>query len=142
IVRGNFSTNSDVEGRTLVGGNLSGQNSSNFGIKLQGKVSSSALVLRVGGDISAGNPIQLNAGSLEIGRSTNGRHINFNGGGALVPTPSADDSAIIDDLTLASHLLTELGPNSNGLIPAGQPSAFKFDAAPDSSGLAVLSING
>lgn len=142
ITRGNFSTNSDVEGRVLVGGNFTGTNSSNIGNKLQGKVPSNDLVFRVQGNISGGNPINLNAGSLEVGGSTNGRIVNFNGGGSLKSNPNADYSAIINDLALASTVLDQLGPNSNVLMPADQPAAFKFVATPDSNGLAVFSING
>lgn len=142
VVSGNFSTNSDVEGRTLVGGNLTGQNSSNFGIKLQGKVERDDLVLRVGGNIASGNPLNVNAGSVELGGSLSGRKINFNGGGSLVSNPGADYSAIIDDLTLASTLLSKLGPNSNVLMPAQQPAAFTFNAKPDDQGLAVFAIDG
>ncbi len=142
VVSGNFSTSSDVEGRTIVGGNLTGTNSANFAIKLQGQVATNDLTLRVGGDIVSGNPIQLNAGSLELGGSLNGRHVNYNGGGSLVPNSGADYTAIIDELTLASDLLSALGPNSNVLIPAPQPGPYKFDATPDASGLAIFSIDG
>ncbi|MBK1881577.1 choice-of-anchor A family protein [Luteolibacter pohnpeiensis] len=142
VVSGNFSTNSDVEGRTLVGGNLTGTNSANFATQLGGTVDTTDLTLRVGGNISSGNPIQLNAGSLEIGGSTNGRIINYNGGGSQISNPSANYSAIIDELTLASEILSTYGANSNVIIPAEQPSAFKFDAVPDENGLAVFYVDG
>ena len=35
--------------------------------------------VRVGGDISAGSPLNVNAGSLELGGALNGRIVNFKG---------------------------------------------------------------
>jgi choice-of-anchor A domain-containing protein len=145
IVSGNLSTNSEIEGRTIVGGNITSSSSANFGIKLQNKVPKGDLVLRVGGDIAAGNPIQLNAGSLELGGSRNNRIINYNGGGSLVQNPGADFSGIISDLTAASQVLATYGANSNAMIFAnmpGQPGPLRFTATPDSNGLAVFSVNG
>ncbi|WP_411827139.1 choice-of-anchor A family protein [Luteolibacter sp. AS25] len=145
IVSGNLSTNSDIEGRTLVGGNLTSSSSANFGIKLQNQVSSSDLVLRVQGNIVSGNAINLNAGSLEIGGSTNGRTVNYNGGGSLVSNSSADYSDIISGLTSASQSLAMYTPNSTAFLDPsnpGQPGPFKLNATPDSTGLAVFSVNG
>lgn len=146
IVSGNLSTTSEVEGRTIVGGNITSGNSSNFGIKLQGKVPSTDLVLRVGGNINSGNPINLDAGSLELGGSIiNNRKINYNGGGSLVSNPGVSYSGIFSDLTDASNAIAGLTANSTGMIVAnmpGQPGPFVFTANPDSSGTAVFSING
>lgn len=142
VVSGNFSTNSDVEGRTLVGGNLTGSSSANFGIKLQNTVSKNDLTLRVAGDIVSGNPIQLNAGSLELGGSLNGRHINYNGGGSLISNPSADYTSLINELTFASDTLSGFTANSTLIVPGAQPAAFKFDSAPDTNGLAVFLVDG
>ncbi|MFD2255152.1 choice-of-anchor A family protein [Luteolibacter algae] len=144
IVSGNFSTNSDVEGRTLVGGNLTSSSSANFGIRLQNKVPKTDLVLRVQGNIASGNPLQLNAGSLELGGTSNGRRINYNGGGSLISNPNADYSGIFNDLNAASQSLSNLSANSKGMLIAnspGQPGPFKMTAAPDSNGLAVFSLS-
>lgn len=146
VVTGNLSTTSEVEGRTIVGGNITSGNSSNFGIKLQGKVPSTDLVLRVGGNINSGNPINLNAGSLELGGSILGnRTINYNGGGSLVSNPGVSYSGIFNDLTDASNTIAGYTANSTGMIVAnmpGQPGPYIFTANPDSSGTAVFSING
>ncbi|MGC4016638.1 MAG: choice-of-anchor A family protein [Luteolibacter sp.] len=141
ITRGNFSTTSEVEGRTLVGGSLISQNSANFGIKLQGKVSSTTPVLSVHGDIVSGNPLNLNAGSLEIGGNLNNRKINYNGGGSLLTGYTTDGTAIINSLDLASQALSALNKNSSFIMPADQPAAFKFNATPDSNGVAVFSVS-
>lgn len=143
ITIGDFSTNSDVEGRTLVGGNFTGSNSSTLGMKLQGKVSSTDKVLSVRGNISSGNPINLNAGSVEVGGSILGnRKINYNGGGSLLNGYTTNFTAIVQSLEQASALLEGYGANSTVIIPAAQPAAYKFNANPDSNGLAVFSITG
>lgn len=142
ITRGDFDTTSEVEGRTLVGGNFTGQNSVNFGIKLQNKVDKTDPVLRVRGNVVGGNAINLNAGSLQVGGTTNNRKFNYNGGGSQINGSFSDVNIILQDLDMASAALAKLGPNSNVLIPAEQPAAFKFNAAPDSKGLATFSIKG
>ncbi len=144
VVSGNLSTNSDIEGRTIVGGDITSTNSANFGIRLQNKVPKEDLVLRVAGNIASGNPLQLNAGSLELGGSKNGRTINFNGGGSLVSNPGVSFTGIIDDLTLASQNLATYGANSNAMLISNgpnQPGPFRMTASPDANGLAVFSIN-
>lgn len=144
VVSGNLSTNSDIEGRTIVGGDITSKSSANFGIKLKNKVPKKDLVLRVQGNVVAGSPLQLNAGSLELGGSLNGRIVNYNGGGSLVSNPKADYREIFSDLTLASQNLATYGANSEALLIAngpGQPGPFRMTASPDSSGLAVFSIN-
>ena len=124
VVSRNFSTNSDVEGRTIVGGNLTSGSSANFGIKLQNRVAKSDLVLRVAGDIQKGNPINLNAGSVELGgKLKNNRNINFNGGGSLVSNPGVSYTGIIDDLTLASENLATFGANSNAMLVSNGPAS-------------------
>ena len=144
VVSRNFSTNSDVEGRTLVGGNLTSGSSANFGNRLQNKVPRNDLVLRVAGNIASGNPINMNAGSVELGGSRNGRIINFNSGGSLISNPGVSYTGIIDDLTLASQNLATFGANSNAMLVSngpGQPGHFRMTASPNASGLAVFSIN-
>ncbi len=123
VVSGNLSTTSDIEGRTIVGGNITSSNSANFGIRLQNKVPKSDLVLRVAGNIVSGNPLQLNAGSLELGGSRNNRIINYNGGGSLVSNPGVSYSGIIEDLTLASQSLATYGANSNALLISNGPAS-------------------
>lgn len=143
ILRGDLSTTSDVEGRTLIGGSLISGNSANFGIKLQNSVSSNDLVLRVAQNLNPGNSINLNAGSLELGGARNGRPINFNGGGTLISNPGVQYDEIFSNLTSASNSLTNRSANSvSGLFPSnpGQPGPYRFIATPDSAGLAVFSI--
>ena len=86
IVLDDLSTSSDVEGRTFVGDDVTGTSSANFAIALAVAPGDSTLV--VVDDVVAGNPLNLNAGSLRIGGTTNGRIVNYNGGGALIADPS------------------------------------------------------
>lgn len=141
VTRGDFSTNSDVEGRTFVGGDLLGQNSSNFAIKLQKQVDASDPTLIVTGDVKRGNPINLNAGSLELGGSLE-RKVNYNGGGKLIQSPGLDYSEVISELTKASDTLANLNDNSDVRAPGSQPGPFNFDAIPDENGLAIFEIRG
>jgi len=111
----------------------------NFGIKLQG-TDSSELTLRVAGDIQSGNPIQLNAGSLELGGSTS-RNINYNGGGSLVSNPGVSYASVFNDLDLSSNQLASMTTNSYATLPGDQPSAIVFNATPNDDGIAVFSYD-
>ncbi len=75
IVFGDLTTSSEVEGKTFVGGNLSG--TSNYGTKLT--IPSSTVSLQVGGSITSGN-IQLNAGSLQVAGNISA-NVNMNSQG-------------------------------------------------------------
>ncbi|MDB6076393.1 MAG: hypothetical protein JWO82_140 [Akkermansiaceae bacterium] len=141
IVSGDLSTTSDIEGRTMVGGNLKGNNSANFAIKLQNQVPSSDLTLRVAGNIENGNSLNLNAGSIELG-GTSSRSVNYNGGGHLISNPGVNYSDTFAALNDASHLLSTATANSSASIPAGQPGPLNFNATPNSSGLAIFNVSG
>lgn len=141
IVSGDLNTSSDIEGRTLVGGNLTGSNSMNLALRLQNNVPSSLFILQVAGDIQSGNPINLNAGSIELGGSI-GRQVNFNGGGSLVSNPGVSYNGIFNQLDNASATLASLSANSLASIPTGQPGSLKFSANPDQNGTAVFSYGG
>jgi choice-of-anchor A domain-containing protein len=96
----------------------------------------------VAGDISGGNPINLNAGSLELGGSLNGRIINYNGGGSLIMNPGLDFSSVFAQLDAASSTLSSYQANSMASIPSGQPGPYVITANPDSDGRAVLLLDG
>ncbi len=141
ITKENFSTTSDVEGRTLVGGNLVARNSSNFAIKLRDVVSPSDYTLQVEGSVSTGNPLQINAGSMELGGSQNRRVINFNGGGKLVQNSEADYGSLRDQLDKASETLADVKSNGSISSPGTQPAAFRFTSQAENNGIAVFSVN-
>lgn len=144
ITNGNLQQARDIEGRTLIGGSITGGNSANFGIHLPSNTPSTEKTLIVQGNISAGNPIQLNKGSLELGGSSNGRIVNYNGGSGagLISNPSVDYSAIFNTLDQASVTLRNLTSNSTVSVPSGQPGPLNFNTVSNPSGIAVFDVNG
>lgn len=144
IVFGDLNTNSDIEGRTFVGGNFTGTNSATLGSRLQNKVDKSDRAFVVGNDIVAGNPIQLQGGSLYIDGSLNGRSIQPN------TTPVVADHTI-DAATASirayseaqSQSLMSMASDSIVTFPSqsGQPGAVKFFATGGSDGLAVFNVS-
>ena len=142
IVLDDLSTSSDVENRTFIGGNLTSSTSANFGINVSG-VSASEAMLVVVGDIVAGNPIQLNAGSLRLRGSSNGRTINFNGGGSLIPDNSLSDGPITTLLQDASVQLATEDANNTVTLPSGQPGPAKFTVTSvTEDGVAIFEVAG
>lgn len=140
ILFGNLNIQGEIEGRTLVGGNLTGSNSSNFGIGLPSGTSTTDKTLVVGGNISSGNALQLNKGSLYLG-GTNGRTINYNGGGSQISQStnlSSLKQAFISESANLKALATDSVVTSS---TNGQPSSVNFTATAGSDGLAVFSIS-
>lgn len=148
ILSGDLWTSSEVEGRTIIGGDLTSTGSSNYAFKLT-SVPSTDLTLRIGGNLFApnstdpGSAIQVVYGSLELGGATGGRQINFNNGGSLIANPNAQSEyqSIFNDLTETSQSLATLGANSSVTIPGDQPGHFVFNATADENGLAVFGID-
>ncbi|MEN3940384.1 choice-of-anchor A family protein [Prosthecobacter sp. SYSU 5D2] len=144
IIFNDLKTTSDVEGRTFVGNDFTGTNSANFGNHLKNTTASSDRSLVIGGDLVSGNPLNLQRGSLYIGGSTNGRIINFNGGGSVVSDGSIGDqlSAIQDYSIAQSMALQNLASDSSVTLPGGgQPGPTKFFATAGLDGLAVFHVN-
>lgn len=142
IVLDDLSTNSDVENRAFVGGNITSSSSANFGINVSG-VAASEPMLVVVGNIVGGSPIQLNAGSLRLGGSSNGRTINFNGGGSLIQDNAQSDGPITSMLQDASAQLAALTANNTAQLPSGQPGPARFNVTSvDENGAAIFEVNG
>jgi choice-of-anchor A domain-containing protein len=81
VVFGNFSSSSDVEGRTVIGGNLTG--AATFNLNPAGAATSSFAALTVYGNASAGGTANINnRGGVTIAGS-NSTSFNLNGGGAV-----------------------------------------------------------
>lgn len=144
IIFNDLSTTSDIEGRTFVGGNFTGGNSANLAIHLSPTVLPFDRTFVVGGNLSSGNPLNLQRGSLYIGGSTNGRAINYNGGGTTVADAGIGASLnSIRDYSLAqSAALQSLTVDSTVSLPSGQPGPTKFFATAGADGLAVFNVNG
>lgn len=140
ITSGDFESSAEVEGKALIGGNLKGSSSVNFGVLLQNITPRDEIVLRVAGDIESGGDINLSAGSLELGGSIS-RRVNYNGQGSLVSTPGLDVSSIFNELNQASSQLSNMSANSTITFPGNQASNLIFNANPNSDGLSVFSTN-
>lgn len=144
VVLGNFSSNSDVEGRSFIGGNFSAPNASNYGTHLTPASAWLGVdVLSVAGNMTIGNQIQLQAGNLRRGGSRSG-NVNYNGGGVEIVDPSLPSqvSSIVSELTVTSATLHALTPDSVLNLPSPQPGPAQFVASPGGDGIAVFSING
>lgn len=141
IVFGDLSTNSDIEGRTFVGGNFTGTNSATLGNRLQNKVSSTDRAFVVGGDIVAGNPLQVQGGSLYLDGSLNGRTIN-NASVVVDHTIDAATASIKSYAEAQSQSLMSMASDSIVTLPSGgQPGPTKFYATGGNDGLAVFSVS-
>ena len=94
-------------------------------------------------DIVAGNPLNLNAGSLRIGGTSNGRIVNYNGGGALIADPTLNVEPTATILKNASLTIAGYTPNNAATIPSGQPGPLRFNVtSSDACGVAVFAIPG
>lgn len=144
IIFNNLSTTSDIEGRTFVGHDFTGGNSANLGIHLSNSVPANDRTFVVGNNIFAGNPINLQRGSLYIDGTTNGRIINYNGGGTTVADHSIDSStaAIVGYSIAQSQAFQALATDSTVTLPNGQPGPTKFLATAGGDGLAVFNVSG
>ena len=140
IVLDDLSTSSDIENRAFVGGNLVSTASANIGINVQG-IAASEPMFSVVGNLVAGNPINLNAGSLHLGGNRNGRPINFNGGGTLVQDPTLFDTAITNLLQTATAQLAAEPANNGVSLPTGQPGPARFQVtATTAEGVAIFQV--
>lgn len=144
ITSGDYTMHStEVEGRTLVGGDLIAAGSVNFGIKLFGEIDPSTYSLQVAGNISDGSPINMVAGSVGLGGSLGSdgsRIINHNGGGSTVSTPGADYSAIFAQLDQASSALAGMAANGVTYSPEFQSNILVFDASAVETAVAIFEL--
>ncbi|GHA36428.1 collagen-binding domain-containing protein [Photobacterium aphoticum] len=124
IVFDDLTTTSEVEGKTIVYGNINGT-ASNYGIQLPtASGPEDALILQ--GDNNA--TLNVNNGyGIAIGGSNNGT-INLNGGGAQTNSVAAYNlSQIRSDLINLSTSLQALSPNSLLTLPGSQPNPATFE---------------
>lgn len=141
ITLDDLSTTSDVEGRTFVGGNLVSTNSATFATRL-GSSPATESTLTVVGNLAAGNPLNLNAGSLRLGGQRNGRIINFNGGGALIADGTLSDAALTAVLQDGSLELAQQTAYNSVTVPVGQPGPLRFTVNNiNSAGVATFQVN-
>ncbi|WP_196156908.1 choice-of-anchor A family protein [Reinekea sp. G2M2-21] len=97
----------DVEGKTLVGGNL---NASGFGTVFGSDAPSFGNTLTVAGDVNATN-LTVENGNLLYGGALNVSNVNMNGGGSVTQSNGIDLSSIQFELQQASQGFSALGTN-------------------------------
>lgn len=143
IVRNNLTTTSEVEGRTIVGGNIAG--TSNYGVKLlppSNYVNVDSLV--IGGTVGANN-YQVNSGRARLFGSKGSANFNMNGGGALIQNDSSVTAMVNNawsDVLNASSYCSSLAATNSVTIPSGQPGPVVFNSVLGPGGVAVFSVNG
>jgi choice-of-anchor A domain-containing protein len=115
VIFGNFSASSEVEGRTVVGGNLTG--GSNFEIHT-GLAASSYGALTVYGNVTVSGSLNIdNGGSVAIGGNNSA---NFTSGSAYIGGNNSGNLAV----TGGSGSLNVMGSNSGGLSLANGGSVY------------------
>lgn len=112
VTFGNMQGGHDVEGRALIGGNLTG-NSSSFFIKGNQAPASEFKALTVGGKISGGPTNVNNGGSLVVGGNVT-RNVNMNGGGTAYVGGSVTGGANINGNKVVGQPVTV--PNFAGVM--------------------------
>ncbi|QDT52103.1 hypothetical protein Pan44_01120 [Caulifigura coniformis] len=140
VVGGNLSAQSQIQGRTIVGGNVQGGFPS-FGTGLTPAASfSSTDVLVVGGSLQS-NGITMQAGDARLGGTRGSANVNLNGPGSELfqndATAAPRASAATAMLRSASDYFSGLVADS-GIIVNG--SNVTFNAAPGADGVAVFDV--
>lgn len=138
VIFGNASTQADIEGAAVIGGNFSGATMYNNPTQ---SPASGFSALTVYGS-TYGNSMNINnGGSAYIGGS-HGQQVNFNGGGGFSYTPPP--STIPDfqsSLNNLSAQLSQLSANSSLIMPTdGSTNNVQFKATPGANGVAVFNI--
>jgi choice-of-anchor A domain-containing protein len=142
IVLGNFTSTSDVEGRTIIGGNMTG-GATFYNSPSPYSAPSTFGALNVYGNISSGNYNMNNGGSVTVGGTNDGR-FNFNGGGHLTNSVAFTPAQLSAPMTALSAQLANLAANS--YLPTlaslhGNLNNVVVTATPV-NGLAVFNITG
>lgn len=163
IVLGNLSSSSEVEGRTFVGGNLTG-NSSNYnttltaaspnaqpGLTVVGNVNGGTKNLNngsgaiVGGNVTSGFNLNGNPQTVQVGGSISNTNVNQNtvNSGLAASNPGflqslqQDKSLLTTSMTNLSHEMSTLTATSQLEISGNRGT---FTAQPAADGMAVFNI--
>jgi len=137
VVLNNLYTTSEVEGKTLVGGDLSG--TSNYGIRITQNAIVPETTLIVGGNITAGTNINANGQSVIVGGVNYG---NVNSKTLLTGAATLDFDLVKSEFTNFSGYLSELAVNSTLSSPTTQPAAATFNVGTEvNNGVAVFNID-
>jgi choice-of-anchor A domain-containing protein len=143
VIFGNASTQADIEGAAVVGGNFSGAtmyNNPNDGGAVT--LPSGFNALTVYGS-TYGNSMNINNGGSAYVAGNHGQQTNFNGGGSFSYTaPPSSISDFQSSLTSLSTQLSQLSANSSLVMPAdGSTNGVQFNATPGANGVSVFNIN-
>lgn len=140
MVFGNHQLSSNVEGKVMVRGTLSG--TGDVGTRLTpANTYLGQQTLVVGGGVNVGN-IQLQAGNLRYTGSFSG-NVNFNGGGNGASTPSAlalANAAYAEVTGVSSFLAGQIATDT--LTVPGSPSPVNIVAHPRPDGVAIINVPG
>ena len=130
-----YYTSSEVEGRSYIMGNFTGDSSSQYAIHLYG-IQADDVSLTVAGQFGSGSPINVSNGSVVVGPSNtvvgntiNGRNINLNhpGGGATISVDGALPTTSIENiLKQSSTIISQLTSNNSVSYPSSQPGPVVF----------------
>ncbi len=163
VVLGDLQSSSEVEGRTFVGGNLSG-NSSNYNIKaakpstngqpgltVVGNVIGGTKNLNngsgavIGGNVDSGFNLNGAAQTVKVGGTIKNTNVNQNtvqsglGGSnpSFVQSLQQDGSFLTTSMTGLSYDLSQLAQNSNFTVSGNRGT---FNAVPGADGVAVFNL--
>lgn len=141
IVFNDLTSTQEVEGRTMVGRDLT-TGASNYGTMLDRPSHLGLDVLIVGRNLNGGN-VQIEAGNLRLGGTRTG-NANFNGGGMQINDPGAAAivSAARSEIQWISSHLAGLGATNTVSIPMGSPAPVNFSAVANIDGVAVFNVDG
>ena len=163
IVLGNVQSSSEVEGRTFIGGDLSG-NSSNYqtrtpapssngnpGLTVVGNVTGGTKNLNngsgatIGGNVTSGFNLNGPVQTVNVGGTISSTNVNQNTVNSGLASTSGFLSALADQRDELISSLASLSQSLAGLAPTNTASIASnratFDVTPDSQGLAVYSLN-
>lgn len=137
IVLNDLASTSEVEGKTLVGGDLSG--TSNYGVRLTQNDSSNGDALVIAGDLVSGSTVNANGQSIVIAGNNNGQ---VNARSISSDASEYDFDLIKSEFVNFSGYLSELAVNSILTTSTnGQPGPASFEVGSDvGTDVAVFNI--
>ncbi|PZP64886.1 MAG: hypothetical protein DI604_25960, partial [Delftia acidovorans] len=137
IIFENSDSQSQVYGRALIGGDLTGQ-SSDYANGLGGTASGTD-VLVVAGNVAGGPKNINNGGNVRVGGAVF-TNINRNGGGTIVNDPTVSAARARADLSAFSRNLAAMQATAPISLPGFQPQGVTLNAVAGDDGVAVFTI--
>ncbi|MGJ8657424.1 MAG: choice-of-anchor A family protein [Akkermansiaceae bacterium] len=146
ITKGDLDIQSEVEGRTLVGGNYVDGGTSNFGIHLNQSPSTISPTLTVVGEVITGSVINVTGGSVVVGGSANGRKFNIQNSQNVSGLTATDNTGIsftetFNQLDLASQQLATFATNSGNTYSTDGGGNVILNIASITDGVTVFNVD-